>query len=355
MEGYRPIARPADLLLRLLEDAARRGASEITVQSYGGGISNLRVRHDGQAERFLALPSMLEAGGGSVGLLSDIAPYCIVELQSGRSGEGESGILQSYEGRIVALEAQSCRPGMEVSVTNLYFNLPDIYRKYKNPAREKRYCLEVIRQVYLCYGLSMRWLDGSGPEVYIPAAARFEDRVEHLFRGAFASHVSWALPGGRVYLLSGPEHVSPRYGICMMAGGALQPLPALLEAYLRLCEPYRQDRDVPAAVFVFDAVPDEDDITGSIAILERELPPALLRTVRQEARAPGRTAADRPRKVTVQGTVERMKGSGAHAHAASREEGLTVRQAGGMLLIESSRGGKRICIPLDALAKHLDD
>lgn len=351
--GYTPISRPADLLWRLLDDAARRGASEVMIHTYGGGISNLSVSHNGRSERFLALPSLLESSDTQEGLLTDVAPYCVISIQSGMEGEGESGVLQSYDGRIVSLEAQNCKPGMEISVTNLYFNLPDMYRKYRSAAQEKRYCLEVIRQIYLGYGLSMRWLDGSGPAVYIPAGARLEDRMEQLHAGDFASHERLPFPSGTLMLLPGPQYVSAKYGICMLVAGAPCRIPALSAAYEAICAPYRQDADVPGAVLLLDAYPDDQAVTAIADALKASLPEKLTQKVRaaQPTRDRAAHTDDTPHKITLYATAFPV----ARPPAPQKEEpgDITVQLDADALHVRLKDSQRSISIPISQLKKYL--
>lgn len=350
LEQTRQIRRPADLLWRLLEDAVNRAATEVSVETYGGGLCNLKVYHNGRSEHVFSLPSMLHEREGKPGLLADIAPYCLIDMQTGREAQTESGAMHAVHGRIAKLEQQSCRVGMEISVTNLYFNLPEMYRKYRTASREKRYCMEVVRQFYMCYGLSVRWLESSAPETHLPALARFADRVEQLYPGAFTDHARLSLHGGTLYLLQGPQYVSNKYGICALRAGALMPSSTLLEAYTAACAGFGQDADVPCAILMLDGVasPQAEQLMASE--IADKLPTLLTANIpRRSVRRASPTPKTRKISLPVFTAEANMPQGGRLADCA----GYAVFADAGALFIADPATGKALRIPFAELEKHL--
>lgn len=291
------IKRPADLLWRLLSYSISCGATEVIVENYGG-IINLKVHYNGTSVPYQILPSLLDNNNEGLDILSDIAPYAEIHISSGRENSDESGIMHAINGRIISLTPQDFPQGMEISVTNLFFNHKEHYMKYESNILEKKYCIDVVRQFYLCYGVSIRWKDSRG-DIYIPASNQLTKRINQLYGNVL---FEIELDSGILKVMS-EQWASCKYSLAVIRDTQLLSLPRLNKVYSKICEPYRRGRcDIPVAVLMLNTEPDEDEVNVMIESLQRELPYRLTKYLSSHDKVEKRTEA-KPGKIDRQVAV----------------------------------------------------
>jgi DNA mismatch repair protein MutL len=170
------IERPASVVKELMENAIDAAASEVVVELRAGGLQLIRVRDDGEGMEREDLPVALARHGTSkIRSLEDL--YAIQTL--GFRGEALPSIASVSHmaivtrplhsttgtrvicegGEIKALSDAGCPSGTEVTVKNLFFNIP-VKRKFlKSVSLELRHCLAQFLRLSLAHpSLSFRFI-----------------------------------------------------------------------------------------------------------------------------------------------------------------------------------------------------
>jgi DNA mismatch repair ATPase MutL len=345
----RKIERPADLLWHLLQHAVDRGATEVAVTVENGGLSKLQVYHNGEGFGFSSLATQFKGTGEMADLIAEIAPYCELRISSCTEKEEEGGYLQSINGRVAALYRQSCKPGMEISVINLYFNLPEMYRKFDRASREKIYCMEVAQNFYLGYGFSMRWVEGPGNELYIPAQAKLSDRVMQVYKEELDKLMQLSLPGGTLYLLSQGKYASREYGLRILAENRPCPIADISKAVAKVSREYMWDNDIPASIIVWEHTPTAAQTAEAVERILSDLPAIYQEVYRTKAiPGPKRTEGFRKRTVTLQATLYH---SCLHGDGEVHLGEFDARIVGNELWVVSEDGGCTLAVPLKGIIK----
>lgn len=154
------VERPASVVKELLENALDAGARRIEVELEGGGVRLVRVRDDGEgmsrADAELALHrhatskirsaadlARVRTLGFRGEALPSIASVSRFSLSTGL-GDGLRWRLVKEGAGPVGVEATSGPRGTEVSVEDLFWNVPARAKFLKGPARELAACVEVV-------------------------------------------------------------------------------------------------------------------------------------------------------------------------------------------------------------------
>ncbi len=158
------IERPVSVVKELVDNAIDSGASRITVEFAGGGISLIRVTDDGcgmdreDAEKSFLIHATsklhsiediysLSTNGFRGEALASIAACSDVTLSTGVKGEN-SGTKVVYEDGLLK-GVYDCPPcsGTTVEVRNLFKNLPARYKFLKKDSTEGMYITGLIEKI----------------------------------------------------------------------------------------------------------------------------------------------------------------------------------------------------------------
>ncbi|MFC1961466.1 DNA mismatch repair endonuclease MutL [Chloroflexota bacterium] len=162
------VARPASVVKELVENALDAGATQVSVEVGGGGVSLLRVTDNGSgipsAEVALAftrhatskiaslddLPVVRSLGFRGEALPS-IAAVARVEMLACAAGEEAGTSLAFEDGNVVSRGRQARSIGTTVTVRELFGKVPARRKFLKTPATENGHIANVVSQYALAF------------------------------------------------------------------------------------------------------------------------------------------------------------------------------------------------------------
>jgi DNA mismatch repair protein MutL len=162
------VERPASVVKELVENSLDAGATQISVEARGGGISQLRVIDNGSGipsgEVGLAFSryatskiGSLEDLGSILSLgfrgeaLASIAAVAEVELVTFAVGELTGTYLNVQGGKVTNQGSQGRSPGTTVTVSNLFRQVPARLKFLKSPATESGHIANVVSRYALAF------------------------------------------------------------------------------------------------------------------------------------------------------------------------------------------------------------
>lgn len=161
------IERPSSVVKELVENALDAGATSISVSVEEGGRKAILVRDDGSGmsrdDAVLAFSrhatskihsiedlDRVASFGFRGEALSSIAAVSRVRLRTREHGSGE-GVEVAVSGeKVEAVRAVGCPPGTEISVEDLFFNVPARRKSLRSKSVELAHCREVVLNYTLC-------------------------------------------------------------------------------------------------------------------------------------------------------------------------------------------------------------
>ena len=158
------IERPVSVVKELIDNAIDSGATRITVEFAGGGISLIRVTDDGcgmdreDAEKAFLIHATsklhsiediysLSTNGFRGEALASIAACSDVTLTTCLKGEGEGTKVVYEDGSLKGVYDNSACTGTTVEVRNLFKNLPARYKFLKKDSTEGMYITGLIEKI----------------------------------------------------------------------------------------------------------------------------------------------------------------------------------------------------------------
>lgn len=162
------IERPASVVKELIENSLDAGASQITVEVRGGGISLLRVTDNGSGipadEVDLAFQRYATSKISSVEdlekisslgfrgeALPSIAAVSLIELFTQTANEAAGTFLSLKGGEVIEKLGRGRSPGTTVTVRNLFYNVPARRKFLKSWATENSHIASVVGQYALAF------------------------------------------------------------------------------------------------------------------------------------------------------------------------------------------------------------
>ena len=162
------VERPAAVVKELVENSLDGGATQISVETRGGGVSLIRVIDNGSGipsgEVELAFSRYATSKIGSLEdlesilslgfrgeALSSIAAVAEVDLVTGTAGEPVGTYLGLKDGIIVNRGSQGRSPGTTVTVKNLFRKIPARLKFLKSPATENSHIANVVSRYALAF------------------------------------------------------------------------------------------------------------------------------------------------------------------------------------------------------------
>ncbi len=158
------IERPVSVVKELIDNAIDSGATRITVEFAGGGISLIRVTDDGcgmdreDAEKAFLIHATsklhsiediysLSTNGFRGEALASIAACSDVTLTTCLKGENEGTKVVYEDGSLKGVYDNSACTGTTVEVRNLFKNLPARYKFLKKDSTEGMYITGLIEKI----------------------------------------------------------------------------------------------------------------------------------------------------------------------------------------------------------------
>jgi DNA mismatch repair protein MutL len=197
------VERPGSVIKELMEKAIDAGATVITVEIMGGGMTFMRVTDNGcgmaadDAETaFLRhatsklrdergwRPSDARIPGEA---LAAIAAVSKIELLTRETGAGEGTGLALDGGAVVSKEPAGCPEGTTIIVRDLFYNTPARLKFMKtNRAEGAAVSAVVIRCALSHPEVSVRYLKDGKEECHTPGDGRMDSCIYSLFGRDFA-------------------------------------------------------------------------------------------------------------------------------------------------------------------------
>ncbi len=209
------IERPASVVKELVENSIDAGASAISIEIRDGGLSLIRVADNGSGipkedvplllERFatskISSPQDLQAIktlGFRGEALASIAAVAKIEILTRAKGE-EIGTRLIAEGGIKTIETAASPQGTQVTVRNLFYNVPARRKFLKSPFRET----ELVRNTVIRYALSyphiaFRFIADGKERLLAPSAKPLERIAQTLGRDLASEMVGISWEGGDI-------------------------------------------------------------------------------------------------------------------------------------------------------------
>lgn len=199
------IDRPAAALKELLENSLDAGATEISVQLDGGGITLLRVRDNGKgiAKDELALALMRHATSkidslealqhvNSMGFrgeaLASMAAVAQLTLTSRTANDEHAWEISSIDGQLSAPLPARHGVGTSIELRELYFNTPARRKFLKSEATEFAYCEEAFKRIALSRPKVQFSLQHNGRTIWqLPADPTHLQRIAAILGAEFGS------------------------------------------------------------------------------------------------------------------------------------------------------------------------
>ena len=192
------IQRPASVIKELVENAVDAGAKTIDVVVVDAGRTSIQVIDDGkgmsetdarlaferhatskirQADDLFALQTMGFRGEA----LASIAAVAQVEMKT-RTGSDDIGTLVTMSGsKIIGQEATACRVGTNITVKNLFYNVPARRKFLKSNATELSHILTAFERIALVYPDICFTLHHNGAELMNLKAAPLRQRITDVY------------------------------------------------------------------------------------------------------------------------------------------------------------------------------
>ncbi len=189
------VERPASVVKELLENAIDAGATAVTVELRGGGMSLIRVSDNGCGIAPEELPTAFLrhatsklrtaedlAAIGTLGFrgeaLAAIASVSRVEITSRRRGAAVGARLRLEAGVPGPLEECGCPEGTVISVCNLFYNTPARMKFMKKDSAEASAAAAVVQHEALSHErLSFKLLRDGTEQLYTPGDGKLLSAV----------------------------------------------------------------------------------------------------------------------------------------------------------------------------------
>jgi len=285
------VERPASIVKELVENAIDAGASDVRVELARGGCQSIKVVDNGSGIEREDVALVFERHAtskisrlddlyliGSFGFrgeaMASIASVARVEMLTRRPDDlmGTRALVQASA--IVEISPAGAPPGTQITVTDLFANVPARRKFLKTEATEQSACLDALMRLALAHPeVRFRVISDGRESFAAPAAAEVFDRVALVLGGDFAGHSRvLSAESGPVRLkgfISAPQYSkSNSKGIFLFVNSRFirdnSLSHAVLAAYRQVIEPRRY----PAAVLFLDLPGHDVDINVHPAKLE---------------------------------------------------------------------------------------
>ncbi|KAA0158711.1 hypothetical protein FNF31_05237 [Cafeteria roenbergensis] len=213
------VHRPANAVKEMLENSLDAGATNITITAKGGGLKFLQIQDNGHGirkedmgivcERFTTsklrefgdLNSIQTYGfrGEALASISHVARLTITTM----TRDGPCAFKASYlDGAPVPAGPggspgpQPCAgvPGTQITVEDVFYNMPTRLRAFRSPSEEYNRIIEVVTRYAVHCGdrgvaFTCRKHGSSSPDVHSPASKDRRAVVRHLYGAALAKEL----------------------------------------------------------------------------------------------------------------------------------------------------------------------
>jgi DNA mismatch repair protein MutL len=314
------VERPASIVKELVENAIDAQATDIRIALEKGGCRSIRIADNGSGieREDVALAFERHATSkitklediystGSFGFrgeaMASIASIARMEMLTRRHDDLAGTRALAEAGAISEISPAGCRAGTEITVSEIFANVPARRKFLKNESTEQSACLDAVTRLALAHPEVRFTVTADGREVFAaPVTAKVSDRVAMILGEDFSRHSlevreqkeSLGLQGfvsTPQYTRSNSKNIFLFVNARFIRDNSLTH--ALLAAYRQVIEPRRY----PAAVLFLELPGEDVDINVHPAKLEvrfknsREIYDLVSKTVAQ-ALASAQTSPD---------------------------------------------------------------
>ena len=208
------IERPASVCKELIENALDALAEHITVEVYDGGRSRIRVSDDGTGIRSVDMPmAVMNFSTSKISSVEDISIISTLGFRGealasigavsrltilSRSSDEEVGREMTWKDGIEIQDRPESRTrGTDVTVEDLFGNLPARKKFLSSPASEMRRISSLVQTYALAYNAVSFILRGDGSDVHSYPVSTLEERVEAVLGAQVYEHLRFFERSGR--------------------------------------------------------------------------------------------------------------------------------------------------------------
>lgn len=285
------VERPASIVKELLENAIDAKATDIRVELEKGGTRSIRVTDNGSGIDHNDVPLVFERHATSKirrfedifnvvsfgfrgEAMPSIASVAKVEILTRRKNDlsGTRAILSG--GVIRAMDPAGTPEGTQVSVSDIFANVPARRKFLKTEATEQGACLDVITRLALAHPEIRFRVEANGKEIFTaPKVHDTAKRIAMVMGGEFSAHCIAVDAQRDAMVLKGfisrPEYSkSNSRSIYLFVNKRFirdnNLTHAVLSAYRQIIEPRRY----PAAVLFLEMSPEDLDVNVHPAKME---------------------------------------------------------------------------------------
>jgi DNA mismatch repair protein MutL len=285
------VERPASIVKELLENAIDAGATDIKVELEKGGCQSIKIIDNGSGIEYEDVPLVFERHATSKinrfedifnvvsfgfrgEAMASIPSIARVELLTRRRNDLTGTKATVEAGAIREISPAGCPEGTQISVTNIFSNVPARRKFLKTEATEQAACLDVITRLALAHEDVRFKVFHNGKEVFnTPEVKSINDRIAMVMGGEFSAHNIPVDAGKDRLMLTGfissPEYTkSNSKSIYLFVNKRFirdnSVTHAVLSSYRQIIEPRRY----PAAVLFLDMPPEDVDVNVHPAKME---------------------------------------------------------------------------------------
>ena len=198
------VERPASVVKELLENAIDAGASAVSAELRGGGMSLIRISDNGCGIAPAELPTAFLRHAtsklrteedlsciGTLGFrgeaLAAIAAVSRIEITSRRRGAARGACMTLEGGAAGAVEECGCPEGTTISVHNLFFNTPARMKFMKKDSAEASAAAAVVQHEALSHArISFKLTRDGAEQLYTPGDGKLLSAIYSALGREFA-------------------------------------------------------------------------------------------------------------------------------------------------------------------------
>ncbi len=200
------IQRPASAVKELLENAADAGATEIRLVVTDAGKALIQVidngkgmsetdarmafeRHATSKIRNIEDLFRIKTMGFRGEALASIAAVAQVELKTRRKEDELGTYIEIENSQVIKQEACACPEGTQISMKNLFFNVPARRNFLKSNAAEMRHIIDEFIRVAMAFPGIFFSLTSNGQEVFHLEAGNLKQRIIQILGAQYNSRL----------------------------------------------------------------------------------------------------------------------------------------------------------------------
>jgi DNA mismatch repair protein MutL len=206
------VERPASVVKELVENSLDAGATQVSVETKGGGVSLIRVSDDGSGIPAADVELAFERHAtGKISSIDDlqtisslgfrgealpsIAAVAEIDVVTSFRGETSGTHLVLHQGKVITRSIQGRSPGTTIAVQNLFRQVPARLKFLKSAASENSHVAGIVSQYALAFPEVMSSLIVDGrTALKTPGTGNLIDAVIAVYGAETARHMLPIVP-----------------------------------------------------------------------------------------------------------------------------------------------------------------